>query len=101
MKKLTDIEIITISLLPLPKNDAGAGNIFQYLQELLLKVWVEEDNFSGKRPFGNSGWKYEIAKELIKADLVGGKLDKDGYVEKLDNKRFNDIMIQVIKFWTM
>jgi hypothetical protein len=25
-----------------------------------LTLWDEEDSFSGKRPFGNSGWKWDV-----------------------------------------
>jgi hypothetical protein len=46
--------------LKLPENDAGADTVRDYLKALLLKLWEEEEGFSGKRPFGNSGWKHEL-----------------------------------------
>lgn len=53
----------------LSENDAGASDVRGYLATLLLAVLVEEEGFSGKRPFGNSGWLYEIAEPL----------EQDGY----------------------
>lgn len=43
--------------IPMQENDAGAKTVGEYLKILLLTLWDEEDCFSGKRPFGNSGWK--------------------------------------------
>lgn len=53
--------------LALPKNDAGAETVRGYLYALLATAWDEEEGFSGKRPFGNSGWKREIVGPLVKA----------------------------------
>lgn len=62
--------------LPLPDNDANAETVRDYLVALLLEVWDQEQGFSGKRPFGNSGWQYEIYVPLIRAGLVPGSLDE-------------------------
>lgn len=45
---------------PLPDNDAYAETIRTYLKKLLILVWIEEEGFDGKRPFGNSGWQWEV-----------------------------------------
>lgn len=50
--------------LPMPDNDAGAATVREYLQALLLVLWMEEEGFSGKRPFGNSGWQGELENAL-------------------------------------
>lgn len=59
-----------VSLLdvPMQRNDAGAKTIGDYLKALLARVWEEEEGFSGKRPFGNSGWKDEVFQALFDAD---------------------------------
>ena len=31
-----------------------------YLKELSLTLWKEKECFNGKRPFGNSGWDYDL-----------------------------------------
>lgn len=48
-------------------NDANCETVREYLKQLLLNVLVLEESFSGKRPFGNSGWIYEITEPLHKA----------------------------------
>lgn len=64
--------------------DAGGDMpIRDYLRELLTRVWEEGERFSGKRPFGNSGWEYELYAALIAAKAVVGELDEDGRVESL------------------
>lgn len=54
-------EILNIYL---PENDAGALTVREYLVKLLLEVWQEGEGFSGKRPFGNSGWENELVTPL-------------------------------------
>lgn len=73
-----------ILFVPMGPNDAGAETIGDYLAKLLSFVWQYDSEFDGKRPFGNSGWKYEVYAALITAGLVEGKLDKDGYVESVN-----------------
>ncbi len=82
--------------IPMQENDAGAKTIGEYLEKLLLTLWDEEDGFSGKRPFGNSGWKWEIYTALISAKVVNGKLDEDGYIEEVDFSVSDDVVRNII-----
>lgn len=71
--------------LPMPQpNDADATTIGDYLIKLLAKVWEENECFNGKRPFGNSGWDYDLYPPLIAAGLVSGELDEDDYIDTID-----------------
>lgn len=56
--------------MPMGPNDANAPTIKKYLMYLLLRLWEEEEGFSGKRPFGNSGWKLEIYDALYPGNLT-------------------------------
>lgn len=58
--------------------------IRDYLHELLLTLWNKGESFSGKRPFGNSGWETDLFIPLIKAGYVKGTLDEDGYLEGVE-----------------
>ena len=49
-----------ILALPMEENDGAAENIGQYFASLLHTLWIEGEGFSGKRPFGNSGWVYVV-----------------------------------------
>lgn len=59
-------------------------SIRQYFEALLMKLWEENEGFNGKRPWGNSGWDYDVYVPLIKAGLIEGELDEDGCVVTLD-----------------
>ena len=72
--------------LKLDKNDSGQRMVGQYLLELLWRVWQEGEGFSGKRPFGNSGWEYDLYKPLIRAGIIKGSLDHDGCIEDCDEQ---------------
>jgi hypothetical protein len=64
----------------------------EYLHALLATLWDEGEGFSGKRPFGNSGWEYDVYAFLIKAGAVSGALDEDGNVDECDTEHANKIM---------
>lgn len=83
--------------LPMEENDADAATVRDYLVELLLTLWIEGEGFSGKRPFGNSSWKYDLYVPLIKAGLIAGKLDEDGYVESCDRAAGDKIIRDAIE----
>lgn len=72
-----------ILALPMQANDAGATTVRGYLIRLLAELWNEGEGFSGKRPFGNSGWEYDLYLPLIKAGVVDGSLDDNGYVDDI------------------
>lgn len=62
-------------------NDAQAATIRDYLKALLLAVWDEAEGFSGKRPFGNSGWMYDVYASLERAGLA--RTDDDSNADAL------------------
>jgi hypothetical protein len=78
------------------ENDAGARTIREYLRALLVAVWEDGEGFSGKRPFGNSGWEYDLYAALIEAGAVKGNLDEWGGVESCDCKRANEVIADAI-----
>lgn len=62
--------------LPMPDNDAGAATVRDYLIRLLALAWEHEEAFNGKRPFGNSGWQYEVYAPIVRAGLLPGAFDE-------------------------
>ena len=45
--------------------------IRDYFKAMLTVLWDKEENFSGKRPFGNSGWQEEVYGCFRKNKLIG------------------------------
>ena len=72
--------------LPMGKNDADAKTIGEYLIKLSQECWFENEGFSGKRPFGNSGWDYEIYIALVENKAIDGIIDEDGFIESITEK---------------
>lgn len=64
--------------LPIEDSDIGTTTIRNYLKALLIELWEEESGFSGKRPFGNSGWKHDLFIPLVKAGIVDGRFEDYG-----------------------
>ena len=57
--------------------DAGVDTLGEYFTKLLLAVWDENEGFSGKRPFGNSGWTIDVYYTIAKNGLVKATYDPD------------------------
>lgn len=82
--------------LPMNENDSGARNVKDYLKELLSTLIKEEESFSGKRPFGNSGWMCVFEEPLVDFRIIGGDPDEKGDIE-FDNKERDDALLAAIE----
>jgi hypothetical protein len=78
-------------------NDAGASTVREYLTRLLLVLWRERDLFSAKRPFGGSGWYWDIYGALQAAGLMEDFDDRGG--ERIERERVDRVIAGCI--WTM
>lgn len=83
--------------LSMGENDAQAGTIGEYLIGLLFALWEEKEGFSGKRPFGNSGWDGELLIPLINAGLINGRLDEYGGIEEVDDDAGERLIADAIR----
>lgn len=72
--------------LGLPDNDSGEATIREYLVALLEEVWEAGEEFSGKRPFGNSGWEMDLLIPLAEAGFISGHKDEEWDEWDLDDK---------------
>ena len=69
----------------------------EYFKKLLITLWEEGEDFSGKRPFGNSGWQYDVYSALIVEGIIDGKFDEAGYISELDEPIAQQFIIKLIK----
>lgn len=72
--------------LPMGENDAGATTVRGYLHRLLRELWASGESFSGKRPFGNSDWDWELYRVLVEGKAVEGVIDEYGDLTSFDEK---------------
>lgn len=77
--------------------DSGAVSIRDYFRRLLTELWNEEAGFSGKRPFGNSGWQIDLQVALIKAGAPFGAVDEDGCFAEDGVEDFDAFILRCIK----
>lgn len=87
---------IDIALAATVNYENGTGTLRSYLQDLLQTLWVEEEGFSGKRPFGNSGWQYDVYAALVRAGVLEGRIDEDGYLDEVDSAAGEQLVLAVI-----
>lgn len=77
------VDIQAVLDCPMQENDSGANTVKGYLKALLFTLWDENEGFSGKRPFGNSGWECDLAMALVKGKFIKGRISgeyEDGEV---------------------
>jgi hypothetical protein len=82
---------------PMQENDAGAATVKEYLMSLLMSLWLNGESFSGKRPFGNSGWELELFHSLVHAGLLKGTVNEDGYADDYNRKDGEKLITEAIK----
>jgi len=70
--------------IPMKENDAGAGTVGEYLTLLLDQLWCEGEGFSSERPFGDSGWEYELYSSLAHANAIKADFTEYEYEEEED-----------------
>ncbi len=54
-------------------------SVREYFKALLSVLWDEEEGFSGKRPFGNSGWQSDVGNALE----VAGVEPHNGFIAEM------------------
>lgn len=91
------MSISVLNLYMAGDNQAGASTVRDYLKALLLRLWDEGEGFSGKRPFGNSGWEYDLYYTLVKNNFVSGYINDYGEVESVDSYAANQLIFSAIR----
>ncbi len=67
-----------------------------WLKSLLCLVWEEGEGFSGKRPWGDSGWEYDIYETFVENNIISGTIDEYGGVEDCDDRLADKIILDII-----
>lgn len=86
-----------ILTVPMQENDANAATVGEYLAALLTELWREDEGFSGKRPFGNSGWKWEVYFALVREGVVYGVIDSDDELDEVNEDAADALILDAIK----
>lgn len=73
--------------------------IRDFFKELLATLFKEGEGFNGKRPFGNSGWDYDLCDCLAQNGIIDGECsDNFGFtVWDYDSKEAERKILELIK----
>ena len=72
---------------PMNDDDSGATTIREYLVALARVMWEHGEGANGKRPFGNSGWQWDVYAALAKAGLITATFDEGGGLDDADTEK--------------
>lgn len=79
MPEPVDVESLQGALEVRFDSDAGDNiTVRDYLRILLETLWDEKEGFSGKRPFGNSDWEFNLYEPLMEAGFLDAYEDEQG-----------------------
>ena len=100
-KKFTEKQILEAAQVVV-EGPSGSGKVtvVEYLKALLTELWQEEEGFSGKRPFGDSGWQFDVYKGFVAAKLIKGDIDTEGeedWLNECDGEAGLALVLEVIK----
>lgn len=87
-----NVDFDTLLALSLESNDSGEDTVRGYLGAQLSTLWLEGEDFSGKRPLGNSGWKCDLVPALVAGGFMTATLDEYGDIDFDDDEL--DALIQ-------
>jgi hypothetical protein len=87
---------------PLPEgHGSGAKSIKEFFLRLAREVMAEGESFSGKRPFGNSGWECDLYIALGNAGVMPSCEDEDGYYdppEDFDDRQADRLLVGAVDY---
>ena len=69
-----------------------------YLKKLFKTLWKDGEDFSSKRPLGNSDWQCEIYYVLIKNNVVEGTIDEYDCVYTVDYFQADKVILDLIDY---
>ena len=90
---MTNQEILNNCMVDLNGSDV---TLREYFRLLLTELYNAEDGFSGKRPFGNSGWVLDILAGLGRIGVIKATFDSYGYLEDVDEDRGHAVVFELI-----
>lgn len=76
--------------------DIGNVSAREYLKCLLKTLLAKGESFSGKRPWGNSGWEHELATPMIQSGMIVGDVDEDGYGTPESESEYQAALIAMV-----
>lgn len=89
MKDILDLEV---------RPGPDTYTIRSYLMTLLKSLWEEGENFSSKRPLGDSDWKRCVDEKLALEGHVDGTFDEDGDLVDADYRASDEIIQKCIHY---
>ena len=94
---MTVEEFNKLSELRFYSNDLNDNvSIKTYIKEILKVLWLEPDDFNGKRPLGNSGWQFDLYKAMIEKNIIEGEVDDYGCVDSVNMTDADKLIIDYI-----
>ena len=77
--------------------DIGTVTARAYLKRLLHDLLMKGESFSGKRPWGNSGWEHELAMPLSIAGVIDADIEDERYAYPKDEDDYKAALAALVE----
>lgn len=67
-----------------------------YLCRLLRDLWAKTEEFNSKRPFGNSGWTWDLYIPLMENGFIPGEYDDEDEYWEFDEPQAEAFVLALI-----
>lgn len=77
--------------------DVGGRPFRAMLKDLLTMVLLQGEEFDGKRPWGDSGWEWDIYNAMVVNGFVRGVVDEYGDVDGVDITECDELIMRCVE----
>lgn len=77
--------------------DIGRVTPRTYMKALLEELLLKGESFSGKRPWGNSGWEHELAMPLCIAGVIEAEIDDERYAYPKNEDDYEKALVALVE----
>lgn len=76
--------------------DVEGRTLRAVLKDLLSMVLLQGEQFNGKRPWGDSGWEWDIYRAMVVNGFINGTVDEDGDIYDIDNTKGDELLMMCV-----
>lgn len=79
------------------KMDVEGTSLRVMLKDLLTMVLLQGEEFSGKRPWGDSGWEFDIYRAMVLNGFIKGAVDEYGDIYNYSLAEGDELLMRCVE----
>lgn len=79
------------------KMDVEGTSLRVMLKDLLTMVLLQGEQFDGKRPWGDSGWEFDIYRAMVLNGFIKGTVDEYGDIYNYSVAECDELILRCVE----